>query len=150
MSHHRAYGNHNTESAIWWNGPEVFKEENRSWLPTVGPHDLVPNDCGDVMNRAPEETYVTPTAIVEDLRLVGWTAEMPVKTWVNCQIRTASSEEELKTAAFIGPDGTENSRFNCSEEIPNSLIRGKYLQIKLFIGAVNSGNTPRITEIFAD
>jgi len=150
LSHHRAYGNHNTESAIWWNGPEGFKEENRSWLPTVGPHDLVPNDCGDVMNRSPEETYITPIAVVENLSRVGWTADMAIKTWVNCQIRTASTEAELESAEFIGPDGTENTRFECFADIPCKLVRGKYLQIKLFIGAVNSGNTPRITEIFAD
>lgn len=150
LSHHRAYGNHNTESAIWWNGPGGFKEENRSWLPTVGPHDLVPNDCGDVMNRSPEETYITPVAVVEDLHKVGWTAEMAIKTWVNCQIRTADSEEALQNAPFIGCDGTGNTRFHCCEEIPAQLIRGKYLQIKLFIGAINSGNTPRITEIYAD
>ena len=150
MSHHRAYGNHNTESAIWWNGPEGFKEENRTWLPTIGPHDLVPTDCGDIMNRSSEETYITPTAVVEDLRYVGWTAEFGKKTWANCQIRTAESEKALTLAPFIGRDGTENSRFEALETIPKELIRGKYLEIKLFIGAVNSGNTPRISEIFAN
>ena len=150
LTHHRAYGNHNAESAIWWNGPEGFKEDNRTWLPTIGPHDMVPNDCGDIMNRAPEETYTTPVAMVDDLHFVGWTAEMPVKTWVNCQIRTADTEEDLEKAPFIGCDGSENTRFACCEGIPTELIQGKYLQIKLFIGAVNSGNTPRITEIFAN
>ncbi len=150
LSHHRAYGNHNTESAIWWNGPDGFHEENRTWLPTIGPHDLVPTDCGDLMNRDPEETYITPVAIVEALGEVGWTAELPIKTWVNCQIRTAETEEDLKTASFIGPDGTDGTRFACREAIPAECVKGKYLQIKLFIGAVNSGNTPRITEIFAN
>lgn len=150
LSHHRAYGNHNAESAIWWNGPNGFCEEKRSWLPTIGPHDLVPNDCGDVMHRAPEETYITPAALVETLCEVGWTAEIPIKTWVNCQIRTAETEDGLEATPFIGPDGTDGTRFACCEPIPKACVRGKYLQIKLFIGAVNSGNTPRITEIFAN
>ena len=150
LSHHRAYGNHNTDSAIWWNGPNGFQEENRTWLPTIGPHDLVPNDCGDVMNRDPEETYVTPISVVEELREVGWMGEIPIKTWVNCQIRTADTEDGLQKASFIGPDGTDGTRFTCCERIPAECVHGKYLQIKLFLGAVNSGNSPRITEIFAN
>lgn len=150
VSNHRSYGNHTGESAIWWNGPDGFSEERRSWLPTLGPHDLVPNDVGNVMTRGPEESYTTPVAVVDGLQKVGWTAEIPNKTWINCQIRTASTEEALAEAPFIGADGTENSRFQCDEVIPAELIAGKYLQIKLFFGAVNSGNSPRLTEVYAD
>lgn len=147
LSHHRAYGNHNTESAIWWNGPDGFKEESRSWLPTIGPHDMVPNDVGDIMARSPEEYYISPVGKVDAPKAVSWEGEIPIKTWVNCQIRTAHSEEALATASFIGPDGTENSRFTSGQEIPAELICGPYMQIKLYLGAVNSGNTPRIKEI---
>jgi len=150
VTHHRAYGNHRTESAIWWNGPEGFKEENRSWLPTLGPHDMVPNDQGNVMTRGPEETYITPAACIEGLSRVGWKAQMALKTWVNCQIRTADTEEALENAPFVGVDGTSDSRIECDQAIPAELVKGKFVQIKLFIGAVNSGNTPRITEIYAD
>ena len=150
LSHHRAYGNHNAESAIWWNGPDGFKEENRSWLPTIGPHDMVPNDVGDIMDRSPEEYYLSPVGRVDAPKAVSWVGEIPVKTWVNCQIRTAKSEEALAAASFIGPDGTGNSRFVCGQDIPTELICGDYLQIKLYLGAVNSGNTPRITEIIVE
>ncbi|MCQ2401528.1 MAG: VCBS repeat-containing protein [Lachnospiraceae bacterium] len=150
LTHHRAYGSHVAESAIWWNGPEGFKEENRTWLPTIGPHDMVPNDMGNVMTRGPEEYYITPVGTAEDIKSVSWTSELPVKTWVNCQIKTASSEEELSKAAFIGKDGTGNTRFECGEEIPAEFIKGKYFKIKLYLGAVNSGGTPRLTEIRVD
>ena len=150
VTNHRAYGNHRTESAIWWNGPQGFTEENRTWLPTIGPHDMVPTDAGNVMTRGPEEYYITPAAEVADLHSVSWEGHIPEKTWVNCQIRTANTLEELDAAAFIGPDGTENSRFDRKETIPEALIHGSFLQIKLFLGAVNSGNSPRITEISAD
>ena len=149
LSHHRAYGSHRTDSAIWWNGPEGFKEENRSWLPTIGPHDMVPNDVGDIMNRSPEETYITPVMTAEGVSCVGWEGSVPVKTWVNCQIRTAGSPEELENKPFVGIDGTEGSRIACGEAIPAELLAGACMQVKLFIGAVNSGNSPRITEIYA-
>jgi len=75
---------------------------------------------------------------------------LPVKTWLNCQIRTAATEAALADAAFVGPDGTADTRFECGQEIPSALIAGKFVQIKLFIGAVNSGDSPRVTEIFID
>lgn len=148
ITNHRAYGSHRTDSAIWWNGPKGFTEDNRTWLPTIGPHDMVPNDMGNVMTRGPEEFYIASAAQVESFRCVGWVAEIPAKTWVNCQIRTAASAEELEKAPFIGEDGTENSRFACGQTVPAELIHGKYVQVKLYLGAVNSGSTPRITEIY--
>ena len=123
---------------------------SNTWLPTIGPHDMVPNDQGNVMTRGPEEFYVTPAVRVEHLQSVGWAGEIPWKTWVNCQIRTSDTLEGLETAAFIGEDGTQNSRFACDQAIPAELIKGAYVQIKLFLGAVNSGNSPRITEIYAN
>ncbi len=150
ITNHRAYGSHRTESAIWWNGPEGFDEKNRTWLPTIGPHDMVANDMGNVMTRGPEEYYITPAGSVDGLCKVGWKGEIPWKTWVNCQIRTADTEEGLKDAAFVGRDGTADTRFDCGEAIPAELVKGKFFQIKLYLGAVNSGNSPRIQEIYAE
>ncbi len=147
VTHHRAYGSHVTESAIWWNGPEGFKEENRTWLPTIGPHDMVPNDMGNVMTRGPEEAYTTEILEFEGLQKVGWVAEIPEKTWVSCRIRTADSPEALADKPFIGKDGTEESRFENGEEIPAELIAGRFVQARIYLGAVNSGSSPRITEI---
>ena len=147
LTHHRKYGDHRTESAVWWNGPEGFKEDNRTWMPTLGPHDMVPNDMGNVMTRGPEESYITPAGCVDGFTKVRWVGEIPVKTWVNCQLRTAKTPEELEAKPFIGADGTENTRFACGEAIPKEWIHGPYMQIKLYLGAVNSGTTPRITEI---
>ena len=150
VSHHRAYGNHRTESAIWWNGPEGFREEDRTWLPTIGPHDMTPNDIGNVMTRGPEEYYVAPPAEAEGWSGIAWEGTIPVKTWVNCQIRTAPAREELETVPFAGPDGTEKTRFGCGEAVPQSLRRGPWFQVKLYLGAVNSGDTPRITAVRAE
>lgn len=149
LTHHRAYGSHRTDSAIWWQGPDGFSENNRTWLPTIGPHDMVPCDIGHIMDRSPEEKYITAAFEAEGINNVGWEAVIPQKTWINCQIRTAESREALESAPFTGPDGTDKTRFEKGEAIDKKLIAGKWMQIKLFIGAVNSGNTPRITEIWA-
>lgn len=147
VTNHRAYGNHATESAIWWNGPQGFREEDRTWLPTLGPHDMVPNDQGNVMTRGPEEFYITPEACCEAFAKVSWEGTIPQKCWVNCQLRTGESRQALLAAPFLGPDGTANSRFSRGETIPAALRRGPWVQVKLYLGAVNSGQTPRITEL---
>ena len=146
LSHHRAYGSHRTDSAIWWNGPEGFSEDRRSWLPTIGPHDMVPNDAGDLLDRSPEETYITPVMEAEGVSSIGWEGQIPQKTWVNCQIRIADTPEALEAAPFVGWDGTEATRLEKGQPIPQ--IAGKLMQVKLFLGAVNSGNSPRIVEIY--
>ena len=101
------------------------------------------------MNRSPEETYITPVMSAQGVSCVGWEGSIPEKTWVNCQIRTANSGEELEGKPFVGIDGTENSRIACGQTVPDQLLSGAFMQVKLFIGAVNSGNSPRITEIYA-
>ncbi len=150
LTNHRAFGNHRTESAIWWNGPDGFKEENRTWLPTIGPHDMVANDIGNVMDRSMEETYITPVDYVDGgIRSIDWEGILPKKTWVNAQIATADSPEALATAEFIGADGTGSTRLE-KGSLPNGIVHGAYFKIKLFLGAVNSGNTPRIVSISAE
>ena len=42
------------------------------------------------------------------------------------------------------------SVFSCGEAFPETLRRGAWFQVRLFLGAVNSGNTPRITALRAE
>ena len=102
------------------------------------------------MTRGPEEAYTSPAMEAGPFRSIRWEGTIPKKTWVNCQIRTGGSVEELQGKPFIGQDGTEETRFENGETVPAALIEGAYLQVKLYLGAVNSGNTPRITRIFAE
>ena len=150
LTNHRFYGNHRTESAIWWNGPDGFKEENRTWLPTIGPHDMVGNDMGDIMNRSMEEYYISPAGYAAGgIHSLSWDGAIPAKTWVNAQIASASTPEGLETAPFVGCDGTPDTRLE-KGVLPAGVVRGPYFRIKLYLGAVNSGNTPRITAISAE
>ena len=59
IANHRNYGNHNGFSQVWWNGPEGFSEQRITLLPTKGPHGMLSVDAGNVMDRGPEEYYVS-------------------------------------------------------------------------------------------
>jgi hypothetical protein len=63
---------------------------------------MVATDVGNVMTRGPEEWYMTSAQQMEGIKNVSWTGDVPAKTWVNCQIRTAATAEDLEKAeAFL-------------------------------------------------
>lgn len=150
VSNHRAYGSHRTDSAIWWNSSDGFDEKNRTWLPSLGPHDMVGVDVGNVMDRGNEEFYTSP---VEELPLcanlcrIGWKAEIPWKTWVTAKIRTSNSKDNLQNMKYLGPDGTEDTCYQNGDEINVTVAKGRFVQYRIALGAINSMNTPRIHSV---
>lgn len=148
VSGHRAYGDHHTEVAIWWNGPDGFREDHRSFLPCLGPHDMVGVDLGNVYDRSPEEYYISaPVELCdgENVAKIWWEATVPVKTWVHAMLRAADTVEELKKLPFVGSDGTAKTYYENGTTV--SGLDGKFVQYKLAIGAINNIGTPRITEV---
>ena len=148
---HRAYGSHRTEVAIWWNGPEGFSEERRSYLPCLGPHDMVGVDIGNQYDRGPEEYYISPPVELaegEQITKIGWVADVPRKTWVHATLRAADSLTELENTGFVGPDGTDQSYYENGDSVTN--LTGRYVQYRLAIGAINNIGTPRITEVYLE
>jgi len=150
VSNHRAYGSHRTESAIWWNGPEGFQEKHRTFLPSLGPHDMVAVEVGNIRDRGNEEWYTSavvelPPAAV--LRKLSWEADIPPKTWVTAKIRSANSRDALGQATFTGPDGTAHTSYSNGATIAANALQGRYVQYQLALGAINSLSTPRVYAI---
>ncbi len=151
VANHRTYGSHRTDAAIWWNGPEGFSEERRSFLPCLGPHDMVSVDVGNIRDRGPEEHYTSPVVELtsgERVSRIGWEGELPRKTWVRARLRSADSLEALQSLPFAGPDGTEGSSYENGEHIAGQ--PGRYVQYRLYLGAINGIGTPRITSVWLE
>jgi hypothetical protein len=152
VANHKTYGDHVGQSAVWWNGPDGFDEKRITWLPTDGPHGMVVPGPGNVMDRSPEEIYVSaPHRLPDGARptRLAWTAEVPPGTWVKAQIRCAASEAQLATAGWLGPAG-EASWFETGQVMPPTLATGAWVQYRLALGAQNSGMTPRLTDVVLD
>lgn len=47
---HKKYGNHVSESFIFWGGPDGLSEERKTRLPTVGPHGMSTVDPGNILD----------------------------------------------------------------------------------------------------
>ncbi len=149
VSNHRTYGNHRTDTAVWWNGPEGFKEERRLFLPCLGPHDMVGVDVGNIYNRGDEEYYTSPVVELdqgETVKHIGWEGDVPEKCWVHAQVRAADSYERLLILPFTGPEGTTGSFYENGQPLTGHI--GRFVQYRLAIGAKSGIGTPRITSIY--
>ena len=149
VANHKIYGLHEGDSAVWWNGPDGFDEKHQTLLPTMGPHGMSTVDPGNVVDRGPEEHYVSrPFQIPTGSRVqdISWKAEIPSKTWVKAQIRCSECEEGLNEADWFGPNVPE-SWFENHQKVDGDRFYGGWIQYRLALGARNSGSTPRVSEV---
>ncbi|MCZ6681160.1 MAG: VCBS repeat-containing protein [Candidatus Poribacteria bacterium] len=150
IAYHKVNGDHIGNSAVWWNGPDGFVEGRVTRLPTSGPHGMVAVGPGNIMDRGPEEYYVSsPFKLPHGTAVTGisWEAELSPKTWVKAQLRFADSQEGLTEAAWVGPsDGS--GWFDNRQTVRREASRlAGWVQYRLALGAENSGSTPRVTEV---
>ncbi len=140
VASHKAYGNHESMSYIFWGGEDGINEQRYTELPSIGPHGMCTVDIGNIMDRSNSEYYYSE-AYKADSRAVkiSWIAENGKKTWVKVQFRCADSIEALETAEWSESfeNGADISAFN---------LKG-FIQYKLELGAYCGTGTPRVTEV---
>ena len=149
IANHKTFGDHVGESFILWNGPDGFDERHPTRLPTSGPHSMLHVQPGNIMDSGSQEYYTSASYQLPTdacVKQITWEAELPPKTWVRAQLRFARSEAELAKAAWTGPTGDE-SWFEKEQEMTLPDHPSPWVQYKLALGATNSGNTPRVTEV---
>ena len=149
VANHKVEGDHVGYSVIWWNGPDGFDEKRGTRLSTSGPHGMTAVGPGNIMDRGPEEFYVSSAfrlPVGAHVTRISWEAEVPPKTWVKAQLRFAKSKEELEHAPWIGSEG-EDRWFDNHQEVQAEEWAGTWVQYRLALGAINSGSTPRVTEV---
>ena len=152
VANHRSYGNHNAESIVWWNGPRGFSEDRTTKLPTTGPHGMFALDPTNIMDKGPEEYYISkPYNLPSKTKVskVSWKAELQKETWVKMQIRSAASREGLKEAKWYGSAGP-NSWFQNGQSLKDIKQSGQWIQYRLALGATNGGNSPLVKSIEID
>ena len=97
---------------------------------------MVVVDPGNVMDRGPEEFYVSkPHELPVNSLVTGisWKADLPPKTWVRGWLRFAKTQDGLLNAVWQEPG--------------KHLQAGKWIQYRLALGATNSGSSPRVREV---
>lgn len=149
ISNHKTYGDHVGESFVWWNGPDGFDRRRITRLPTVGPHGMTRVQPGNQRDRGPEEYYISePCELPAGAtpQRIDWAAELPPKTWLRAQLRRAATREGIESAPWQGPT-PDRPWFDRDEEVRHLAGEGRWVQYRLALGSVNSGCTPRVTEV---
>lgn len=149
VANHKTYGNHAGYSQVFWNGPEGFSNRKVTLLPSLGPHGITTVDVGNILNRTAEEYYISSPYMLPDgakVTKISWEAEIQPKTWVKAQIRFSDTKEGLKKAVWCGPSGI-GEWFENRQRVEGIYQSENWIQYRLALGAVNGGNSPRVTEV---
>lgn len=149
VANHKLWGDHQGYSCVWWNGPEGFDESRTTRLPTNGPHGMTSVGPGNQRDGGPEEYYESSAYQLPSgatVTKIAWEAEIPAKTWVKAQLRSAHTQEGLPVAPWLGPNGPD-TWFDNGQTVPSGQFQGRWLQYRLALGAANGVSTPRVTEV---
>lgn len=142
--------NHQTNSFLYWNGPDGFQSSLKTDIPTSGPHVQMIRDPGNIYTRELAEVYVSPSYRArqdqERATRIQWKAETLLNTAVMFQVRTASRREALEQAEWKGPAGA-GSWFQKPGPIPASKISGPWFQYRARLATPNGAATPVLTEV---
>jgi hypothetical protein len=136
VANHKVGGDHMAYSTVWYNGSSGFDEKRTLNLPSEGIHGMGNVDPGNIMDRSSEEFYISRACkLPENSRITGidWEAELPPKTWIRAQIRTAETRRELRNTDW--------------QEVDDLKQRGPWTQYRLALGAKNCCNSPRIKKV---
>ncbi|MFC1712145.1 FG-GAP-like repeat-containing protein [Candidatus Poribacteria bacterium] len=139
----------NINSFIYRGSSSGFSSINKVELPTHGAQLSTVKDLGDVYTRQPEFIYVSSaydTGNGTPLEAISWIAETPPGSYVQLQIRTATTEAALDSAQWYGPTGTSD-RYTISGTHANLVHSGdQWIQYRVSLGT-NYINVPALDKV---
>jgi hypothetical protein len=139
---------HQTDSMIYWGGPDGFSTTRRLLLPSYGPHPVNVRDVGNSYDRGLYEDYVSSpheTKSEQAPAAIAWQAETPHGTAVRFQLRTAGTKEALASAAWHGPEGPGSWHTRNGSKVEG--LKGHWVQYRARLITPNGGPTPYLTSV---
>jgi hypothetical protein len=98
-----------------------------------------------------EGNYVSPPYYIDkniSLRSLSWNGSVSTNTSIKFQLRTANTELELNSKAFVGFDGTSGTYYSIS---PSATWQGNYnqswFQYKAYLSTTNYNETPILRNV---
>ncbi|MDX1702186.1 MAG: VCBS repeat-containing protein, partial [Melioribacteraceae bacterium] len=141
------YGDHHTNSVLYWGSKNGFDLENVTKLPSVGVHYDMGIDIGNISNRKNLYSYVSsPYELSGKVPVaINWKAETPHNSSIVFQIRTAETEKELKESSWRGPNNDEKFFDAGNQSIEN--VNGRWIQYRAIFNTDNGANSPILKEV---
>jgi len=138
----KKYGDHHTNSLLYWGSAEGFSEKNVDKLPSVGAHYDMGVDIGNINDRTTKYYYISSHYKTNGKNPVSlkWEGETPNFSSLKFQIRSADSEELLNKSEWRGPVGPGS--YYTDEDNYLSNISGEWIQYRALFDTGNGANTP--------
>ena len=144
------FGDHHTDSRLFFGGPSGFDTTRFHPLPGIGVHYDMGMDLGHIRNRGFKWEYRSSTHAYSGVTpsSIDWRAEMPGGTSIKFQIRTASSEDDLESSDWIGSGGAGTYFTRRNSPIP--VTDGSWIQYRATIDTVNGATSPVLDEVLIE
>ena len=142
------FGDHNTQSVIYWGSAQGFNEDNNLRIASVGVHYDVGIDIGDIKSRSFVYSYTSSPYNSKGLvaKSLSWQADLPPKTKLKLQLRVADTKEALEKSKWTGPTDTNSFYLESAAEIKN-LKSAQWIQYRVLFDSYNGANAPILKKV---
>jgi hypothetical protein len=143
-----SYGDHTTDSYLYWGGPEGFHADHKLLIPSEGVHYDGGIDLGNIRDRGFQFDYISPPHHHGNRtpRSLEWKAETPHGSRVLMQVRTAPDEPSLERATWVGPKGA-NSTYDSSGSRLAALAGHAWIQYRALLVSPNGAVSPALEKV---
>lgn len=143
-----AFGDHRTDSFLYWGGPNGFSASHRLGIPASGPHNDSGVDLGNIYDRRHEYDYLSAAFDFQGRKsaTLSWRAQTPHGSSVQLQIRTAATKEALQAGSWNGPAGP-GSYYEDSSRISLSDSSHRWIQYRAVLKSPDGAASPALEEV---
>ena len=143
-----SFGDHVTDSYLYWGSPEGFRADNRLEVPVRGPHFDSVVDLGNIYDRRHQFTYVSSAFHYGRRRPadISWRGQTPHGSSLRFQLRTAVDEQGLENARWEGPAGP-GSYFEQPTALAHLPEGHGWIQYRAFLKTPHGAVSPILEEV---
>ncbi|MBI4606497.1 MAG: VCBS repeat-containing protein [Planctomycetes bacterium] len=142
------YGDHATDSFLYWGGPEGFDSNRKLLIPGEGVHYDGGIDLGNIKDRGFQFDYISPPHHhgSRTARRIEWKAQTPHGSRVAMQVRTAPDEPSLERATWVGPRGPGSVYESSGSRLATPAGHG-WIQYRAILVSPNGAVSPALEEV---
>jgi hypothetical protein len=137
-----AYGDHLTDSFLYWGSAQGFHPDKRLGVPGRGPHFDFGVDLGNIYDRTFTFDYVSVPYASKGKKpmWINWEAEEQLRSSIKFQLRVAQTKEGLGNAQWLGPTGAGSyfTKRNSRLELPAH----EWIQYRALLDTDNGAYSP--------
>lgn len=143
-----AFGDHMTDSFLYWGSPNGFDPSHRLGIPAQGPHNDSGVDLGNIYDRRHEYDYISSAFHFDQQKsaTLSWRAQTPHGSSVHFQIRTAPTEQALPAASWSGFAGAA-SYYESPGRIATPDSSHRWIQYRAVLKSRDGAASPALEEV---